>query len=86
MLMSPNADDLAKIVVEEGVKIVTTGAGNPGKYMESWKAAGIKVFPSWLLWPWQNGWSGPVQMASSQKAASPADISVPLRQCVWCLR
>ena len=45
MLMSPNADDLARIVVEEGVKIVTTGAGNPGKYMEVWKAAGIKVFP-----------------------------------------
>ena len=45
MLMSPNADDLARIVVEEGVKIVTTGAGNPGKYMEAWKAAGIRVFP-----------------------------------------
>ena len=45
MLMSPNADDLAKIVVEEGVKIVTTGAGNPGKYMEAWKAAGVKVIP-----------------------------------------
>lgn len=45
MLMSPNADELAKIVVEEGVAMVTTGAGNPGKYMEDWKAAGIKVFP-----------------------------------------
>jgi len=45
MLMSPNADDLARIVVEEGVQVVTTGAGNPGKYMEAWKAAGIKVIP-----------------------------------------
>lgn len=45
MLMSPNADDLARIVVEEGVPLVTTGAGNPGKYMEAWKAAGIKVIP-----------------------------------------
>ena len=45
MLMSPNADDLARIVVEEGVAVVTTGAGNPGKYMEAWKAAGIKVIP-----------------------------------------
>ena len=45
MLMSPNADDLARIVVEEGVALVTTGAGNPGKYMEAWKAAGIKVIP-----------------------------------------
>lgn len=45
MLMSPNADDLARIVVEEGVQVVTTGAGNPGKYMDAWKAAGIKVIP-----------------------------------------
>lgn len=45
MLMSPNADDLAKLVIEEGVPIVTTGAGNPGKYMEDWKKAGIKVIP-----------------------------------------
>ncbi|OUQ15767.1 nitronate monooxygenase [Lachnoclostridium sp. An14] len=45
MLMSPHADDVAKVVVEEGVKVVTTGAGNPGKYMDMWKAAGIKVIP-----------------------------------------
>ncbi len=45
MLMSPNTEDLAKIVVKEGVAVVTTGAGNPGKYMEAWKAAGIKVIP-----------------------------------------
>ncbi len=45
MLMSPNADDLARLVIDEGVPIVTTGAGNPGKYMEDWKAAGIKVIP-----------------------------------------
>ncbi len=45
MLMSPHADDVAKVVVEEGIKVVTTGAGNPGKYMDMWKAAGIKVIP-----------------------------------------
>ncbi|EKC75038.1 enoyl-[acyl-carrier-protein] reductase (NADH), partial [human gut metagenome] len=45
MLMHPRADEFAKIVVEEGVKIVTTGAGNPGKYMAMWKAAGITVIP-----------------------------------------
>ncbi len=45
MLMSPNAPDLAKIVIEEKVAVVTTGAGNPGKYIEDWKAAGIKVVP-----------------------------------------
>ena len=45
MLLNPNADEVAKIVVEEGIKVVTTGAGNPAKYMEMWKAAGVKVIP-----------------------------------------
>ena len=45
MLMHPQADEFAKIVAEEGVRFVTTGAGNPGKYMESWKTAGITVMP-----------------------------------------
>ena len=45
MLMSPNAEELAQLIIDEGVPVVTTGAGNPGKYMESWKAAGIKVIP-----------------------------------------
>ncbi|MCR5344138.1 MAG: DUF561 domain-containing protein [Butyrivibrio sp.] len=45
MLMHPDADELADIVIEEGVKVVTTGAGNPAKYMEKWKAAGITVIP-----------------------------------------
>ena len=45
MLLSPFADAIAKLVVEEGVTAVTTGAGNPEKYMEQWKAAGIRVIP-----------------------------------------
>ena len=45
MLMNPHIEDLAKVVVEEGVKVLTTGAGNPGKYVPAWKEAGIKVFP-----------------------------------------
>ena len=45
MLLSPYAEEVAKVVVEEGVKVVTTGAGNPEKYMDMWKAAGIKVIP-----------------------------------------
>ncbi|MCC8191509.1 MAG: enoyl-[acyl-carrier-protein] reductase FabK [Ruminococcus sp.] len=45
MLMSPNADDLAQLVIDEGVPVVTSGAGNPGKYMAAWKEAGIKVIP-----------------------------------------
>ena len=45
MLLSPHADDVAKVVVEEGIKVVTTGAGNPEKYMDMWTAAGVKVIP-----------------------------------------
>ena len=45
MLMNPNMDELSDVVIEEGVKILTTGAGSPVKYMAKWKAAGIKIFP-----------------------------------------
>lgn len=45
MLMSPYADDIARVILEEGVRVVTTGAGNPGKYIPAWKEAGIKVMP-----------------------------------------
>lgn len=45
MLLNPNAGEVARIVVEEGVKVVTTGAGSPAKYMDVWKQAGVKVIP-----------------------------------------
>ena len=45
MLMSPEANAVAKVVIEEGVQVVTTGAGSPEKYMADWKAAGVKVIP-----------------------------------------
>lgn len=45
MLMSPYADEVAQVIVEEGIKAVTTGAGNPEKYMDMWKNAGVKVMP-----------------------------------------
>ena len=45
MLMSPYAPDVARVVVEEGVKVVFPGAGNPGQYIDMWKQAGIKVIP-----------------------------------------
>lgn len=45
MIMSPYADEVAKVVVEENIKVVTTGAGSPKKYMNIWKDAGIKVIP-----------------------------------------
>jgi enoyl-[acyl-carrier protein] reductase II len=45
MLMHPQADEFAQIVIDEHIPVVTTGAGNPGKYMEAWKKAGIMVIP-----------------------------------------
>ena len=45
MLMNPEADDIAQVIAEENVKVVTTGAGNPAKYMQMWKDKGIKVIP-----------------------------------------
>ena len=45
MLLSPHAPEIAKIIVEEKVPVVTTGAGNPEKYVKEWKAAGTKVIP-----------------------------------------
>lgn len=45
MLMNPNAPEVAQVIIEEGVKAVTTGAGNPGKFISAWKEAGVKVIP-----------------------------------------
>lgn len=45
MLQAPNAGEVAEMIVEEGVKVVTTGAGSPVRYMEMWKAAGMKIIP-----------------------------------------
>lgn len=45
MLLSPFADEVAKVVIEEKVDVVTTGAGNPSKYIKDWLASGIKVIP-----------------------------------------
>ena len=45
MLLNPNAEDVARIVIEEGVKVVTTGAGSPAKFMDAWKEAGVVVIP-----------------------------------------
>lgn len=45
MLMNPQADEIAELLAKEQISVITTGAGNPGKYMDSWKAAGAKVIP-----------------------------------------
>ncbi len=45
MMMNPYVDEMAQLVIDEGIKVVTTGAGNPSKYMKAWKEAGIIVMP-----------------------------------------
>lgn len=45
MLLNPTADDIAQLVIDEGVQVVTTGAGSPAKYIKAWKQAGVRVIP-----------------------------------------
>ena len=45
MLLSPYAEEVAQVIAEEGVRVVTTGAGNPEKHLELWKDSGAKVIP-----------------------------------------
>ena len=75
MLMNPEADQIAQVVVDEGVKVVTTGAGNPGKYMAMWKEAGIKVIPVVASAALAKMMERAGRMQSLRKAWSPADIS-----------
>ena len=70
MLMNPHIDDCARVVVEEGVKVVTTGAGNPAKYVADWKAAGIKIFPLYVYLFWPSALRASTSMASSPRAPS----------------
>ena len=76
MLMNPEADQIAQVIVDEKVPVVTTGAGNPEKYMKMWQEAGVKVIRLWPAWPSPNVWREPGRTPSSRKEPSPADISV----------
>ena len=76
MLLNPNAPEVAKVVVEEGVKIVTTGAGNPGKFMEMWKQAGVTVIPVVASVAMAKMMERAGQMPWSQRGWSPADTLV----------
>ena len=50
MLLNPDAKEMAQIVIDEHVPVVTTGAGNPGVYIKMWKEAGIKFYLLFLVW------------------------------------
>ena len=76
MLLSPNADDLAQLAIDEKIEVLTTGAGNPGKYIADWKNAGIKLCRSLLRLHWQSAWSAQVQMRLSQRVWKAAATSV----------
>ena len=45
MLMNPDVDNIAQLYIDEKIEVITTGAGNPGEYIDGWKDAGIKIFP-----------------------------------------
>ena len=68
MLLSPNADDLAQLAIDEKIEVLTTGAGNPGKYMEGWKSAGIKVCRSSRRSRWPSAWRARARTRLSRKA------------------
>ena len=84
MLMSPHADDVAKVVAEEGVKVVTTGAGSPEKYMKMWKEAGIKVIPvvASVALAKTNG-AVRSRCSGCRGNVSPEDISEKIRRWSW---
>ena len=76
MLLSPFVDDIVDLVIEEGVKVVTTGAGNPSKYMERFHEAGITVIPVVPSVAWLNVWKKSVQMLLFVKVWKPVDTLV----------
>ena len=80
MLLSEHVDEVAQVVAEEGVKAVTTGAGNPAKYMKQWKEAGIRVIPVVASVAMARMMER-AQMRLLQRAWSPAVISVSRQQC-----
>ena len=83
MLMSPYADDVAKVIVEEGVKVVTTGAGSPEKYMKMWKEAGVKVIPVIASVVSRNVWRDAARTRLLLSEQRQADTSV--RTQLWYL-
>lgn len=81
MLMSPHADEVAKVIVEEAVPVVTTGAGSPEKYMKMWKAAGVKVIPGRLhRLPSQREWNGAEPMLWLQREQRQEAISEKIQR------
>lgn len=68
--MSPNAEEVAQVILEEEVPVVTTGAGNPEKYMELWKEKNIRVIPVVASLQWRNEWSVAVRMQWLQKGVT----------------
>lgn len=85
MLMSPFAEEVSDVVVEEGIKVITTGAGNPGKYMAKWQA-GIKVIPVVPSVALARKMEKDGALPLSQRAASQAVMSVISQQWLLFLR
>ena len=75
MLMDPRASEVAELVCELGVEVVTTGAGSPANYMKMWKEAGVKVVPVVASRRWPPAWSASAPTPWWPRARKPADIS-----------
>ena len=86
MMMNPDVEEMAQIIAEEKPSVVTTGAGNPGKYVKMWKEQGIKVIPVVSSVAWQRDWSGKAWMPSSRKERKAAAISESSPPWCCCLR
>ena len=75
MLQSNTADEAAQIIIDEGIEVVTTGAGMPTKFMPAWLDAGIKSFRSSPPWQWQSAWKSSEPSRLSPKVRNRADTS-----------
>lgn len=74
MLQAPNAGEVADMIIEEGVKIVTTGAGSPAAYMENGRQPESRSFQSWRPWPTPLRCRSSERQPSWPKAPNPEDI------------
>ena len=86
MLMSPYADEIAQVIVEEKVPVVTTGAGNPEKYMKMWKEAGVKIIPVIASVAHAKRMERCGADAVVAEGCESGGISVRQPQWFWCLR
>ena len=83
MLMNPDTENIMKVICEEKVAVVTTGAGNPGPYIEALKASGTKIFPVVASVALARRLEKPASMESSLKVAKVVGMLEKQQPCLW---